>query len=244
MLLIFYNLSRCFVVASTVFLVVSCSPSNEYQKEKILNNQHRFVVVGCDVQYNGKQLKFGEPIQNWINVLGSNYRESEASGRYVWDKIGIYVNTDWDVENVISLNFVFDNTPSYFFTLSELEADLEKYKKNEKLQQVKVTEEQISMLKYLMSNTPKFNFKDSLLVDGVLLDGNVDFEEIKNQRWEYYKANKKNYDQLGIGFHTFNQSYTPERWEYNIPKCPNGRDFSAIFLMMEPGKAATLTFGS
>jgi hypothetical protein len=227
-----------------LLLLCACTENAESVKKKALNEEHKFTITGCEIRYNGKTLEPGKPLSEWIAILGTNYRQGGAGRRYVWDDIGIYVNTDWSSDKVISLNIVFDNSTTSYFTLEELQALLEKHRRNNDKEHEEVVKRQIESEKHLISNTSKFNFKDSLLVDGVLIDGNVDFEEIKNQRWEYYKANKKTYDQLGIGFHTFNQSYTPERWEYNIPKCPNGRDFSAIFLMMEPGKAATLTFGS
>ena len=89
-----HSYTRPFIL-TILYLLIGCSSQSSSGNKKELNQHHKFIIEGCTITYNEKGLVLGEDISSWIDVLGSNYRQGGASRRYIWDKIGIYANTNW-----------------------------------------------------------------------------------------------------------------------------------------------------
>lgn len=62
-------------------------------REAFNKQEHRLEFKGCEITYNGKNILLNKPIDEFINVLGKNYRvDNKYNNRLIWDEIGIVAN--------------------------------------------------------------------------------------------------------------------------------------------------------
>ena len=76
----------------------------------------RIIVKGIDITYNGKPLKFGTPLEDWVKVIGEEprFRKIEfGSPICVWDNLGLVATIDNKSKGnlVESLEIVFTHLP-------------------------------------------------------------------------------------------------------------------------------------
>lgn len=68
------------------------------------------------ITFDGKPLRLGDDLQNWVKILGTNYRPWKVSEdvpqphTFIWDDLGVVVSTAWQgkktVESIsVELNF-------------------------------------------------------------------------------------------------------------------------------------------
>lgn len=140
------------------------------------------------------------------------------------------------------MSFIF-NYPDELVSLKSRQDELNQYIKEGNHKSAEEIQSVIETKMYVQSNRVKEYFENALALDGVLLDGDVNFSDIENKRYMYFKENYDKYKNMNIGFNTFRQSYTPERWTYNT-NCPNGEEYGFIYLLIDKNTASSLTIGN
>ena len=101
----FKHLNRMMAIMLT-FLICACSSasdirtpakntsaSHEYSKKTIARQCLPLEIKGSQISYNGRRLFLGGKIEDWISILGNDYRSriESPNSSYTWDGIGIYV---------------------------------------------------------------------------------------------------------------------------------------------------------
>lgn len=69
------------------------SASHEDSKKSMERQCLPLEIKGSQISYNGRRLVLGGTIEEWISILGKNYRASKGNphSSYTWDGIGIYL---------------------------------------------------------------------------------------------------------------------------------------------------------
>lgn len=219
-----------FFITILIALLISCGKAEELDVSE--KNRHNFNIEGCKLTFNDINVYLGSHVDTWINKLGENYRIAAYGSRYLWDDIGIYLNVENKSKKVNSITFMYSYPPK----LISYEKQLEKAVKEKNHYEIK-------SIKYMIDNRLKSYFHGKLILDGAQLGKKVNFHEIKEKRFKYFNENYDKYKDMNIGFNTFRQSYTPERWAYNT-NCPNGEEYGFIYLLIDENTASSLTIGN
>ena len=212
------------VILCVSLLFVACNA--EEKPVKVLNNKHQFIIHVCDIRYNGTSLTLGDPVADWVRVLGPYDRKVRlANDIYVWDKIGLQVFSRWDKARVLSIDFMFEHKESVY----EHALRLRESQKDKKY------------LADMVSARPKQYFHNALKLDGVLIDKNINFEDINDARIRYARetADKELLKEVKM----FQRSYTPVRYAYER-NCSNGQRYGFLMMLIsskKPHLLGTLT---
>ncbi|ENX42050.1 hypothetical protein F887_02449 [Acinetobacter sp. NIPH 2100] len=114
------NKFNTFGILFISFLCTSCSngqsagqPSADTEGFiKKLNQQHRFKVHGCAINYNGTDLYMNSTVEPWIKALGKNYRKVDSTdganltNLYIYDDIGVRLVERKMISKLIVFDFV------------------------------------------------------------------------------------------------------------------------------------------
>lgn len=111
------------------------------------------IINGNDITFDGKRLRLGADVQEWIDVLGPNFRE--RLGILIWDDTGLLVTLHHQrKQEVRSLGVELNFKQLY----SEYEPEYETYKPG-------------------VSNAPAHFFKGYLEINGLAIDAQSTIRE-------------------------------------------------------------------
>jgi hypothetical protein len=83
-----------------LFLLVGCdwgtspAPLPSLEEQNMFNP--RIILKGTEITINGKPIKHGATLEEWIQVVGEKPRTSKMGGVYIWDNLGFRV---YDLHN-------------------------------------------------------------------------------------------------------------------------------------------------
>lgn len=154
--------------------------------DRQLNEEHPFEVKACEVYYKGQLLPFKASIEEWVKILGPYSREPSAIPElYVWDELGLAARTPWDVDLVSTIEWFYRREPEHSM---EFISNPKNYTGGAKTAQ-RMVELELAW--------PKGRFKDSIILDGLLMDDQFNLEELNQSRREkgldpFYLSNYRN----------------------------------------------------
>ncbi len=128
--------------------------------ERKINQKHQFEIDQCTLTYNGKELKFGQTIDDWVEIMGPYNTKTFDSGPFVWQEMGVRIYTRRKTGKISTIMFLYGRQPRDFSL--EIELETQRALGGEK----KVQE----YLEHERTFYPKYFFVDSILVDGILMD--------------------------------------------------------------------------
>nr|WP_032877597.1 hypothetical protein [Acinetobacter sp. ANC 3929] len=134
---------------------------------KKLNQQHRFKVHGCAINYNGTDLYMNSTVEPWIKALGKNYRKVDSTdginltNLYIYDDIGVRLVERKNDKQIDSFRFRLER-PEHDIK-KETDAEIEEELKKPDTEQVRSI------------------FKDAIDIDGILVGAYPMHDEVRNK---------------------------------------------------------------
>ncbi len=163
----------CLVACDDIDSIPLVNTKNKFESiERKLNKEHTFEIDHCHLFYNGKRLHYKQSIDKWVAVLGPYSRDPSAiTDMYVWDDEGIAVRVNDDT------GLVDEFTLFYMHALSNRSEYLQGHKhyKDDKLKQLSIAIEE---------SWPKGQFRDAIILDGMLVDDRIDMDAFNGARIE------------------------------------------------------------
>lgn len=86
-------------------LLVSCDQGHQVER----GGKPEAILEGGHIIYDGKPLKVGGPMDDWLGVLGSHSRGGPGIGPYLWDGLGIKIAQNYSSSEEIV--FVLNHRP-------------------------------------------------------------------------------------------------------------------------------------
>jgi len=165
-----------------------------------MNNDHPFEVVDCHIFYKGKRLDFDVSIDEWVKVLGSEYRQPGGLWNlYVWDSLGFSVNLSATRKKVTSVDWLYYREPP------DLELNMDPKNHINGMRGVQ-------MFQQRKGYVPKGRFSGSIRLDGILMDDQFNIHELNQSRmakglnpfqesmWGNQWVHQRKCDHLGLNF--------------------------------------------
>ncbi|WP_250655779.1 hypothetical protein [Alkalimarinus coralli] len=155
--------------------------------EKRLNSNHQFTFNGCDIRYNGKPLILGDPIDDWVTVLGPYDRmSSTANDVYVYDDMGVTLYAHPNTSVIISLTLILNEEKEMMqWTRDRLVAkkrDRERSDLDPNSTYFKGLDFSIEFDENVLASKPKQTFKQGFTIDDVIFDENFERNRVNPDR--------------------------------------------------------------
>ena len=205
------------IVALICATITGCSPVDDVAPKKV-NLTHRFELNSCDIRYNGKPLELGASVDDWQRELGPYDRKVPlANDLYVWDDIGITLYVEPNKTEVKQLAIIFNQEKAEIpaermVELYDEELASGRFEPGSKDYELIASMKETKIL--IIDSRPQSPFKDGFLMDGVVIDEQVDVRAINKARY-----------QLDQSLPRFEKRYLPTI--YNLEyDCPDGRRVS------------------